>query len=74
MQRYIVTRVFHSFIALIAISMIVFGLARITGNPLDVLLPDEATAPFRAGVARRLLPRNPSVNPLQCWPWGVGAC
>jgi peptide/nickel transport system permease protein len=36
--------VFHSFIALIAISVIVFGLARITGNPLDVLLPIEATA------------------------------
>lgn len=44
MQRYIATRVFHSFIALIAISVIVFGLARITGNPLDVLLPLEATA------------------------------
>lgn len=44
MQRYIGTRVFHSFIALIAISVIVFGLARITGNPLDVLLPLEATA------------------------------
>ncbi len=44
MQRYIATRVFHSFIALIAISVIVFGLARITGNPLDVLLPIEATA------------------------------
>lgn len=44
MQRYIATRLFHSFIALIAISVIVFGLARITGNPLDVLLPIEATA------------------------------
>lgn len=44
MQRYIATRVFHSFIALIAVSVIVFGLARITGNPLDVLLPLEATA------------------------------
>jgi peptide/nickel transport system permease protein len=44
MQRYIATRLFHSFIALIAITVIVFGLARITGNPLDVLLPIEATA------------------------------
>ena len=43
MQRFIVVRVFHSLIALVAISIIVFGLARITGNPLDVLLPIEAT-------------------------------
>jgi len=42
-QRFIVVRVFHSLIALVAISIIVFGLARITGNPLDVLLPIEAT-------------------------------
>lgn len=43
MQRFIIVRVFHSLIALVAISIIVFGLARITGNPLDVLLPIEAT-------------------------------
>ena len=43
MQRFIVVRVFHSLIALVAISIIVFGLARITGNPLDVLLPIEAS-------------------------------
>ena len=43
MQRFIVVRAFHSLIALVAISIIVFGLARITGNPLDVLLPIEAT-------------------------------
>ena len=43
MQRFIIVRVFHSMIALVAISIIVFSLARITGNPLDVLLPIEAT-------------------------------
>jgi len=42
MQRYIVVRLFYSLIALAAISVIVFGLARISGNPLDVLLPEEA--------------------------------
>jgi ABC-type dipeptide/oligopeptide/nickel transport system permease component len=42
MQRYIVVRLFYSLIALLAISIIVFGLARISGNPLDVLLPEEA--------------------------------
>jgi peptide/nickel transport system permease protein len=43
MQRYIVVRLFHSLLALFAISIIVFSLTRITGNPLDVLLPEEAT-------------------------------
>lgn len=43
MQRYLLVRVFQAFIALIAISVIVFGLGRITGDPLAVLLPAEAT-------------------------------
>ncbi len=43
MQRYLVVRVFQAFIALIALSIIVFGLGRVTGDPLDVLLPLEAT-------------------------------
>ena len=43
MQRYILIRLVQSAITLLAISVIVFGLGRITGNPLDVLLPLEAT-------------------------------
>jgi peptide/nickel transport system permease protein len=43
MQRYIIIRLFHAVIALLAVSIIIFSLARVTGNPLDVLLPDEAT-------------------------------
>jgi len=43
MQRYIARRVFHSLLAILAMSLIVFSLARITGNPLDVMLPLEAT-------------------------------
>ena len=43
MQRYIARRVFQSALAILAMSVIVFGLARITGNPLDVMLPLEAT-------------------------------
>jgi peptide/nickel transport system permease protein len=44
MQRYIARRVFHSVLAILAMSLIVFSLARITGNPLDVMLPLEAGA------------------------------
>jgi peptide/nickel transport system permease protein len=43
MQRYIARRVLQSLLALLAMSLVVFSLARITGNPLDVMLPLEAT-------------------------------
>lgn len=44
MQRFIAVRVLQSLLALWVMSMIVFGLARISGNPLDVMLPIEAEA------------------------------
>ena len=42
MQRYIMIRLVQSIFTLIGVSIIVFSLARLSGNPLDVLLPDEA--------------------------------
>jgi peptide/nickel transport system permease protein len=42
MQRYIARRALQSLLAILAMSLIVFSLARITGNPLDVMLPLEA--------------------------------
>jgi peptide/nickel transport system permease protein len=42
MQRYILVRFLQSLIAILVMSIIVFSLARVTGNPLDVLLPMEA--------------------------------
>lgn len=42
MQRYIIVRLFQSLIVLFAVSIIIFGLARISGNPMDVLLPEDA--------------------------------
>ena len=42
MQRFIAVRVLQSLLAILVMSMIVFGLARISGNPLDVMLPIEA--------------------------------
>jgi peptide/nickel transport system permease protein len=43
MQRYLVQRVLQGLLTLLAISVIVFLLSRWSGNPLDVMLPDEAT-------------------------------
>jgi peptide/nickel transport system permease protein len=43
MQRYITVRLLQSMLTILVVSVIVFSLARVTGNPLDVLLPLEAT-------------------------------
>lgn len=43
MQRYIIIRLFQAVLALIGVSIIVFTLVRITGSPLDVLAPADAT-------------------------------
>ncbi len=43
MQRYIIIRLSHAVLAMFAISVIVFALARLSGDPLDVLMPDDAT-------------------------------
>jgi len=42
MQRFIAVRVLQSLLAIWVMSIIVFGLARMSGNPLDVMLPIEA--------------------------------
>jgi len=51
MQRYILIRFLQSLVALLVMSIIVFSLARMTGDPLDVLLPMEAGEGERERVA-----------------------
>jgi peptide/nickel transport system permease protein len=43
-QRYILSRIVQSLVTLLGVSVIIFSLARMSGNPLDVLLPAEASA------------------------------
>ena len=43
MQRFILIRVLHSILALFAVSIIIFGLARISGDPVSMMLPVEAS-------------------------------
>jgi peptide/nickel transport system permease protein len=52
MQRYIAKRALHSLLAIWVMSLVVFTLARITGNPLDMMLPLEATAEDYERVSR----------------------
>ncbi len=52
MQRYITVRVLRSLLALWVMSLIVFSLARITGDPMDALLPMEADPEEYARIAQ----------------------
>ena len=42
MQRFVLIRIGQSLVTLVGVSLVVFTLARLTGNPLDVLLPPDA--------------------------------
>jgi peptide/nickel transport system permease protein len=42
MQRFIAIRALQALLAIFVMSLIVFGLARMSGNPIDVMLPIEA--------------------------------
>ena len=42
MQRYILVRLSQSLVVLFAVSIIIFGLARLSGNPLDLLVPEDS--------------------------------
>ena len=42
MQKYIVKRFFQALIALFFLSIVIFIMGRLSGNPCDLLLPDEA--------------------------------
>jgi peptide/nickel transport system permease protein len=54
MQRYILDRTLQSFITLFIVSLLVFGLVRMTGNPLDVMLDVTATPAEKERVAEML--------------------
>lgn len=43
MQRYIVSRILQMLVALIVLSMVIFILARASGDPLHLMMPAEAT-------------------------------
>jgi peptide/nickel transport system permease protein len=43
MQRYILRRFFQSILALIVLSMVIFLMSRLTGDPVLLMLPDDAT-------------------------------
>ena len=54
MQRYILRRLLQGVVLLFVLAIIVFALARVTGNPADLMLPDDASAEDRADLMRTL--------------------
>jgi peptide/nickel transport system permease protein len=54
MQRYIFRRLLQGVVLLFVLAIIVFALARVTGNPADLMLPDDASAEDRADLMRTL--------------------
>ncbi|MFC1937879.1 ABC transporter permease [Chloroflexota bacterium] len=65
MQRYVLMRTIQAVITVWFVSIAVFGLARLTGNPLDVLMPPEATPEDFARMEKVLGLDKPL--PVQYW-------
>jgi peptide/nickel transport system permease protein len=65
MQRYILRRLFQSVLALLAISMLIFCMSRMTGDPVMLMLPDDASAEDMAQLRHALGLDRPL--PVQYW-------
>jgi len=65
MSRYLLVRVFESIVTLFVISMVVFVLARATGDPTTLLVSDKATAQDIALLKQQLGLDQPV--PVQYW-------
>ncbi|MFC1869730.1 ABC transporter permease [Chloroflexota bacterium] len=65
MQRYILMRLLQSLLAMWVMTIVVFGLARLSGDPLEAILPDDATEKDKAITAEALGLNKPL--PVQYW-------
>jgi tetratricopeptide (TPR) repeat protein len=54
MKRYIARRLMQGAVLLCMVATIVFFLGRLTGNPVDLMLPEDATAEDRAALTKTL--------------------
>src|SRR5712691_2135386 len=65
MGRYLLVRLIESIVTLVVISMVVFALARATGDPVTLLISDKATAQDIALLKQQLGLDQPA--PVQYW-------
>jgi peptide/nickel transport system permease protein len=54
MGRFVVRRFLQGLVLLVLVATVVFFLGRLTGNPVDLMLPEDATAEDRARLVRTL--------------------
>src|SRR4029453_10449061 len=54
MKRFIARRLLQGVVLLCLVATIVFFLGRLTGNPVDLMLPEDATAEDRAALTKAL--------------------
>ena len=52
MLRFVLSRLIQAVVALLVASLVIFLLARVTGNPVDLILPIEATAEEREALIK----------------------
>ena len=52
MKRYIARRLMQGVVLLCLVATIVFFLGRLTGNPVDLMLPEDATPEDRAALTQ----------------------
>ncbi len=65
MQRYLIKRLFQSLVALLALSVLIFLLCRLIGDPTVLMLPDDASKEDIAQLRQALGLDKPL--PLQYW-------
>ena len=86
MQRYLIFRFGQSIVALLGVMMLVFALTRISGNMLDIMLPEDSTPEDFELVMKQWGLDKPMVVQYgiyvknivngdwgQSWKWGTGA-
>ncbi|HEY3061605.1 MAG TPA: ABC transporter permease [Chloroflexota bacterium] len=71
MGRYLLVRFIESMVTLLIVSMVVFVLARSTGDPVTLLISDQATAEDMARLKRQLGLDQPL--PVQYWVFVTNA-
>lgn len=71
MTRYIVIRLLNALVVVIGVSLLVFVLTRAVGNPVDVMLPIEATDVERARLTHQLGLDEPLYTQLAEYSAGV---
>ncbi|MBT6278351.1 MAG: ABC transporter permease [Chromatiales bacterium] len=71
MQRYILQRLVQGIILVVLVTSVVFFLGRMTGNPADLMLDEEATEEERAEMIVKLGLDGPIMEQFAVFAWGA---